>query len=482
FLFDAPAFKNVIVNELILDGDGQKMSKSKGNAVDPFDILDRFGADTTRWYLVATSPPWRSTLFNEAGLVEVQRKFLGTLLNTYAFFCLYANIDRFEYRETTVPVEERQEIDRWILSALNSLVKLYEEAMDEYDVTKAARAVSDFTIDQLSNWYVRRNRRRFWKNEMGKDKLAAYQTLFECLVTITKLMAPFAPFMADELYRNLSVPTGREKSPSVHLAMIPDIDTRAIDRELESRMEKAERIVTLVRAMRNKSNLKVRQPLSKVIVPVSSPKDRAAIASMRDVILDEINVKDMEFVQDDSGIVHKSIKPNFKILGPKYGKNVQPIAAAIRKFGSPEINVLEKEGKITVSLNGENIDVLREDADILHEDIKGWVVESDGTMTVALDTELTPALVNEGLAREFVNRVQNMRKDAGFDVTDRIKLHYTSDKKLSAALEAQSEYVRNETLATEFREGSGGQGFSADWEINGEHCSITIQRLSGNGV
>jgi len=481
FLFDEPAFKNVIVNELILDKEGQKMSKSKGNTVDPFSILQKYGADTTRWYLVATSPPWRTTLFDEDGLVEVQRKFLGTLLNTYAFFSLYANIDKFDHHESRIPIAERQEIDRWIISALNSLVKTYTEAMDSYDVTKAARAVSDFTIDQLSNWYVRRNRRRFWKSEMGADKLAAYQTLYECLIVITKLMAPFAPFLAEELYGNLNSIAKQDVFDSVHLAMMPEVETAALHLELESKMEKAQRIVSLVRAIRNKSNLKVRQPLSRVIIPVSGERDQKAIAQMEDVILEEINVKKLEFVTDDSGIVHKSAKPNFKTLGPKYGKSVQAVAAAIKNFGPNEITRLEKDGHLTMPINGIDVAIMKEDVEILHQEIKGWIVESDGTLTVALDTELTPALIDEGFAREFVNRIQNMRKDAGFEVTDRIRIQYSSDKKLSDALKTLIEYVKHETLATDVTEASGMQGYTADWDINGERCSVSIERVTKNG-
>ena len=296
FLFDKPAYQNVIVNELILDKDGQKMSKSKGNTVNPFDMLARYGADTTRWYLVTTSPPWRPTMFDEEGLGEVQRKFFGTLVNTYAFFAMYANIDRFSYDGAPVPLAERPEIDRWILSELNSLIERYTGFMEAYDVTKAARSVSDFTIDQLSNWYVRRNRRRFWKSEMGKDKTAAYQTLYECLVTVVKLMAPFAPFLAEELYRNLNGVTRREEHESVHLATVPVADPAAIDVALEARMERAERIVMLVRAMRMKSNLKVRQPLRRIILPIADETERDEVQRMEDVILDEINVKGVEYV------------------------------------------------------------------------------------------------------------------------------------------------------------------------------------------
>ncbi len=481
FLFDRPAFKNVIVNELILDKGGQKMSKSKGNTVDPFRILDTYGADTTRWYLVASSPPWRATLFDEDGLGDVQRKFFGTLVNTYAFFTLYANIDGFVHAEGRLPVSARPEIDRWVLSAANSLIRRYEEAMDSYDVTRAARAVSDFTIDQLSNWYVRRNRRRFWKNEQGSDKLAAYQTLYECLVLITKLMAPFAPFLAEELFRNLNAVTRLEETESVHLAGFPNVDESVVDPDLEARMEKAERIVSLVRAIRNKANLKVRQPLARVIIPVTGGTDREAITRMQDVILDEINVKRIEFVDTDDEIVHKTAKPNFKTLGPKYGKAVQPIAAAVRQFGMKEIRELEAEGKIGVRVNGQETIITREDVDILHEELKGWIVENDNELTVALDTRLTQELVDEGFAREFVNRVQNMRKDAGFEVTDRIRVTYSGNRELTAALKKLSDYVQSETLAVELLESLSHAAVTAEWEINGTTCTIGIERVQSNG-
>jgi isoleucyl-tRNA synthetase len=481
FLFDKPAYKNILVNELILDKQGQKMSKSKGNTVDPFAVIEKYGADTTRWYLVTSSPPWRPTLFDEEGLVEVQRKFFSTLLNTYSFFALYANIDGFRYAEASIPLSQRQEIDRWIISSLNSLIKNYEEAMDEYDVTKAARAVSDFTIDQLSNWYVRRNRRRFWKSEMGKDKAAAYQTLHDCLVTVVKLLAPFAPFIADELFRNLNSITKKEPVESVHLAMLLMCDETALDRELEESMDKAQRIVSLVRAIRNKTNLRVRQPLRRVIVPVANVSDREAIKHMENVILDEINVKSIEYVGDDSEIVHKRAKPNFKAIGPKFGKSVQAVANAIKSLTIKEIRELETKGTLSVSVNGSMVQVTRDDVDIFHEDIKGWHVEADQGLVVALDTSLTDDLINEGLAREFVNRVQNMRKDAGFEVTDRIRIHYTSDKRLQDAIASMKEYIKNETLAVDLsyavKKPAGGKEYTAEWEIDDHRCRISLQRI-----
>jgi len=484
FLFDRPAFKNIIVNELILDKEGQKMSKSRGNTVDPFLILGTYGADTTRWYLVTTSPPWRPTLFDQNGLIEVQRKFFSTLLNTYSFFALYANIDGFTNNERQMPLNERLEIDRWVLSALNSLIRTYIQAMDEYDVTKAARAVSEFTINQLSNWYVRRNRRRFWssariaeKDERGQNKTAAYQTLYDCLVVIAKLMAPIAPFLADELYRNLNSVSGRESPPSVHLTFMPETDTAALDEELESRMEKVQRIVSLVRAIRNKSNLKVRQPLKRVIIPVTNERSRDAINRMEDVILEEINVKRIEYVQDDSDIVQKKVKPNFKALGPKYGKAVQAIANKVRNLGNREIRLLETEGQVSIPVDGTQVVLTKEDVEVIHEDIKGWLVESDNQLTVALDTSLTDDLIREGSAREFVNRIQNLRKDSGFEVMDRIGISFKTNDKLTAALTSFCEYICSETLATKLTPALKTSDHPTELDINGESCLVSIERI-----
>ena len=477
FLFDKPAFKTVLVNELILDKHGQKMSKSKKNTVDPFDLIRKYGADATRWYLVSNSPVWRPTLFDEEGVAEVQRKFFSTLVNTYAFFALYANVDNFEHKEARIPVAERAEIDRWVLSELNSLVKSYRQWMNEYDVTRAARAVSDFTIDQLSNWYVRRNRRRFWKSEKGKDKTAAYQTLHESLMTIAKLMAPFAPFLAEELYRNLNVVASPETAQSVHLAMLPVADDSIIDGELERRMERAIKIVGLVRAMRMKSNLKVRQPLKKIILPITNEQDRAEVRRVEEMILEEINVKQIEYVTDESGIVRKKAKPNFRSLGQKFGKAVQPVAARIREFSGKEINELERQGTLTLPINGSEYTISKEDIEILHEDIKGWMVESDGSITVALDTELDEELIDEGFAREFVNRIQNMRKEAEFEVTDRIKIYHASTKRLGKALNRMAGYIKQETLATELSDVPPGSLALAHADVNGEQTAIAIEKV-----
>lgn len=479
FLFQKPAFRNVLVNELILDKQGQKMSKTKKNTVDPFALLKKYGADTVRWYLVAQSPVWRPTLFDEDGIVEVQRKFFSTLTNTYSFFALYANVDGYDNREPNIPVAERQEIDQWILSELNSLKKVYFQAMTGYDVTRAARAVSDFTIDQLSNWYVRRNRRRFWKSESGKDKTAAYQTLFECLVTISKLIAPFAPFLADELYQNLMA-GNPAKLESVHLETLPGVQEAAIHSDLEHRMEHAIKIVGLVRAMRMKSNLKVRQPLQKIIVPFKSEDDKKEVEWMEDVILEEINVKKIEYIADESSLIKKKSKPNFKTLGPKFGKSVQPLAARIRELTSEEVNALHSKGSLTLRIDGSEYTIEPSDVEILHEDIQGWLVETDGQITIALDTALTDDLVDEGLAREFVNRVQNIRKDSGFEVTDRISIsYYSSSERLKNALTKMIQYIQLETLAVELRfisEDEASKQHVKQEDINGEPCSIAVKK------
>ncbi|RPI06320.1 MAG: isoleucine--tRNA ligase [Ignavibacteriae bacterium] len=479
FLFDKPAFNNVLVNELILDKQGQKMSKTKKNTVDPFELLKKYSADTVRWYLVSQSPVWRPTLFDAEGIGEVQRKFFSTLVNTYSFFALYANVDGFENNEPAIPVNERQEIDQWILSELNSLIKNYTQSMEAYDVTRAARAVSDFTMDQLSNWYVRRNRRRFWKSEKGRDKTAAYQTLHECLFTIIRLIAPFSPFLSYELYKNLSAgnPSALESLP---LETIPKTHAGMINPELEHRMEYAIRIVGLVRAMRMKSNLKVRQPLQKIILPVKSDADKKEIALMEEVILEEINVRQIEYVADESAIIKKKSKPNFKSLGPKFGKSVQPVAARLRDLTAEEISTLQRQGTLQLQIDGSEYTIDAGDVDILHEDIQGWLVETDGSLTVALDTALTDELIDEGLAREFVNRVQNLRKDSGFEVTDRIRIYHVSSERLTRALERMTSYVKQETLAVDFQAASLEEAakFAAKNEdINGEQSLIAVVRI-----
>lgn len=475
-LFDNVAFKNIIVNELILDKKGLKMSKSKGNTVDPFMLFEKYGADATRWCLITNSPPWRPTLFDEEGLVEVQRKFFGTLLNTYSFFALYANIDKFKYKEALVPFEKREEIDRWIISRLNSLVDEYEKLMDSYEITKAARAVSGFTVDHLSNWYVRRCRRRFWKSEMNESKLAAYQTLYECLETICKLISPFTPFLSEEIYQNLNSVTGKESYESVHLSEYPKVGKR--DKELELKMDIAQRVVYLTRAMRARENLKVRQPLKKIMVAVDANKSEA-LAMMKNVILEEVNIKELVILEDDSEIVQKSAKANFKSIGPRFGKQVKQVAAAITALGKNEILKLEAGEEISLTIDDSELTITKEDIIVVSSEIKGWAVESDGTITVAIDKELDEQLIAEGLAREFVNRVQNMRKDAGFEVTDKIKIYYSGSKLIIGAVETFNQYIANETLAECLeRNGNENKGFKQNWEIGEQTCSINIEKIS----
>jgi len=475
-LFDNVAYKNLIVNELILDKTGMKMSKSKGNTVNPFELFEKYGADATRWYLVVNSPPWRPTLFDVDGLMEVQRKFFGTLVNTYLFFALYAGIDGFKFKEEPVAFEKREEIDRWILSKLNSLVVNYEKLMDDYDITRAARSISEFTIDHLSNWYVRRCRRRFWKSEMNENKLAAYQTLYECLETICKLTAPFAPFISEEIYQNLNNVTGRENFESVHLSDFPS--KRERDSELELKMDVAQHIVYLTRAIRAKSNLKVRQPLKKIMVAIDKEK-KEAVMDMKNVILDEVNIKSLEILEDESSIVKKSAKPDFKAIGPKFGKNVQLAAARIKNLSGTEIREIEAGLSINVEIEQENLSISPEDVEIIKEEISGWAVESEGGITVAVNIELTDDLIAEGLAREFVNRVQNMRKEAGFEVTDKIKVIYTGTNKLSDAIKVFTNYISAETLAEklEYTDRLNG-GIVRDWKIGEHNCKIQIEKIS----
>jgi isoleucyl-tRNA synthetase len=477
FLFESPAYKTVISHELVLDKDGQKMSKSKGNVVDLFKVVADYGADTVRWYLVASSPPYKPKLFDEGGLLEVQRKFFSTLLNTYAFLTLYANIDGFTYSEPRIPVEERLEIDRWIISVMNSLIKDYSKWMDAYDVMKAARAVSDFTIDQLSNWYVRRSRRRFWKGEMAKDKLSAYQTLYECLMVIVKLMSPFAPFLSEELYSDLNSVTKLEPHESVHLSYYPGADENEIDAQLEERMGLAARIVYLARAMRAKSNIKVRQPLRRIIIPVSSQHIRKSISQVESVILEEINVKSAMYVDDDSEFVSKGIKPNFKSIGPKFGKDVKAVAGLIKSMTAKEIKILEKKGAIDLRTDSKAFHIVLDDVEIFSQELSGWLVASDGTLTVALDTELDDDLRREGIAREFVNRIQNLRKDAGFEVTDRICVYIDCPKEFTDAVLKLSDYIKSETLAVELSTTFEHGEYSGDVEIERRKFKISISRV-----
>jgi len=473
FLFKGPSFKNVICSDLILDKNGQKMSKTRGNTVDPFQVIEQYGADSLRWFLIASSPTWKPKLFDVEAIADVQRKFFSTLLNTYAFFALYANIDQFSYSEAAVPAAERPDIDRWILSVLNSTAAEYLEAMESYDPTRAARIVTHFTTEQVSNWYVRRNRRRFWKSAPGTDKTSAYQTLFECLVGIVKMTAPIAPFLPDEMYRNLMAATHQEPFESVHIAGMIECNKKLIEPELERRMDVAQRLVGLVRAMRSRTSLKTRQPLSRVAVP-ASPETRRLIEDMTSVILEEVNVKAIEFIDESSPIVRKIATANFKSIGPKFGKQVNAVAKRIKEMSSAEILQLERNGTFSVEVGGNPVTVAMEDVSVAAQSIEGWLVESEGGLTVALDTTLTPELVNEGLAREFVNRVQNLRKDAGFAVTDRIRIHFKATPRLSQAVESMSAYVMSETLAIQLDHDIKGNPVKLD--IDGDSCEIEIEK------
>ncbi len=473
-LFGKVAYKNILVNELILDKNGFKMSKSKGNGVDPFELFDTFGADITRWYLVTTSPPWKPTLYDREGVIEVQRKFFGTLMNTYSFFALYANVDKFNYSETNIPYEERPEIDRWIISKLGSLINEYESLMESYDVTKAARLVASFTIDQLSNWYVRRNRRRFWKSEVNTNKIAAYQTLYECLVTVAKLASPFAPMISEELYQNLNGFTKLESFESIHLVDFPK--PSFIDKELEEKMDIAQRVVYLTRSMRAKSNLKVRLPLKKIIVAVDNVK-RTAVENMTSVILDEVNIKELEVLTDDSGIVNKSAKANFKVIGPKYGKLVKDLGNRIKDLTKEEIAEIESTGKLNIKVADTELTIGLEEVEIISSNIEGWLVETDNGVTVAIDTELSEELIAEGYAREFVNRIQNMRKDNGLDIIDRIKIFFKADKTLVDYINKFNDYISNETLADGIFAVEEFVCENTEFEIVDYKCIIGIEKL-----
>jgi isoleucyl-tRNA synthetase len=444
-LFDKPAFKNLLVNELVLDAQGRKMSKRLGNTVDPFAVIGAYGADATRWFLTTASPPWRQTKFAEADIKDVQNNFFRALVNTYQFFVMYANIDGFSADAPEVPLVARPEIDQWILTELHSLVEEFRAEMDGYDLTAAARAVSTFTVDQLSNWYVRRNRRRFWKGEMSDDKLSAYQTLHRCLVTIAQLMAPFAPFLSDALYGRLTagLPGAVE---SVHLCLLPEVGE--INRELKDRMRHAQRVVFLARGLREKTRMKVRQPLAKLIVATHNKQTKIDIRLMEDVIREETNIRAVEIIDSDSDLVVKKARPVFKAIGPKFGKLMNPVVARIKEFSKADIEAMERDGALTVEIAGEPVALTREDVEIIHEDIQGLTIGTDDDLVVALDTTLTDELINEGIAREFVNRIQNLRKEKGFEVVDRIAiLYHTSEPKLRAALEATAPYIQHETLA-----------------------------------
>lgn len=448
-VFDSVAYKNVVSNGLVLDKNGQKMSKRLGNAVDPFETLGKYGADATRWYMISNANPWDNLKFDIAGVEEVRRKFFGTLYNTYSFFSLYANIDNFTYSEADIPLNERPEIDRWILSELNTLIEKVDTFYSEYEPTKATRAISDFVQDHLSNWYVRLCRRRFWKGEYGQDKISAYQTLYTCMLTVAKLSAPVAPFFMDRLYKDLTNATGKENFESVHLAEFPIFDTKIVDKSLERKMENAQIISSLVLSLRAKEKIKVRQPLQKIMIPVLDSTQKEEILAVADLIKSEVNVKEIELLDDASGILVKQIKPNFKALGPKFGKYMRFVSSAIQNFTQEEIFTVEKQGEISVEINGKMITLDASDVEISSKDIEGWLVANAGGLTVALDVTISDELRKEGIARELVNRIQNGRKDSGLEVTDKIKLTILKYADLQESIEANETYVMSETLTNE---------------------------------
>lgn len=445
-VFDKVAYKNVVSNGLVLDKNGQKMSKRLGNAVDPFTTLAEYGPDATRWYMISNANPWDNLKFDIEGVAEVRRKFFGTLYNTYSFFALYANIDGFKYNEVEVPLAERPEIDRWILSELHTLIQLVDEAYADYEPTKAARAISDFVQENLSNWYVRLCRRRFWKGDYAQDKIAAYQTLYTCLVTVAKLSAPIAPFFMDKLYRDLTQATGSESFESVHLAEFPKMVENFVDKSLESKMMKAQTVSSLVLSLRKKEMIKVRQPLQKVMIPVLDDNQRAEIEAVSDLIKAEVNVKEVELLDDASGVLVKQIKPNFKTLGPRFGKDMGLISKEIQNFEQEQIAKLERDGELVMDIAGKSITLSQDDVEISSQDIPGWLVANSNGITVALDITISDELRKEGIARELINRIQNIRKDSGFEVTDKITVKMEKNAQVEEAVLANESYIKSETL------------------------------------
>ncbi|GIM52762.1 isoleucine--tRNA ligase [Capnocytophaga cynodegmi] len=474
-VFDGISYKNVVSNGLVLDKNGQKMSKRLGNAIDPFTTLEEYGADATRWYMISNANPWDNLKFDLEGVAEVRRKFFGTLYNTYSFFALYANIDGFTYKEEKIPLEKRPEIDRWILSELHTLIQKVDEAFADYEPTRATRLISDFVQENLSNWYVRLCRRRFWKGEYEEDKISAYQTLYTCLLNVAKLMAPVAPFYAEVLYRDLVSGTQKETAESVHLTIFPTTDKSFIDRSLESKMEKAQNISSLVLSLRKKEMIKVRQPLQKIMIPVSNEAEKREIEAVADLIKSEVNVKEIELLEDASGILVKQIKPNFKTLGPRFGKDMKLVVAAIQYFTQEDIQSIEKEGQIIVKLAEKDVTLSIEDVEITTQDIEGWLVASSGGLLVALDIHITDELRKEGIARELVNRIQNIRKDSGFDVTDKINICIQKQKAVEEAVSDNLEYIKSETLTSEltFAENVSGEPIEFDDIVT----KISVERV-----
>ncbi len=477
-LFDSVAFKNVISSGLVLDKNGNKMSKRLGNAVDPFKVLADYGPDATRWYMLTNSQPWDNLKFDTDGVDEVRRKFFGTLYNTYSFFALYANVDGFTGREAEIPLAKRPEIDRWILSLLNTLVKNVTESLESYDPTPAARAIQDFVCENLSNWYVRLNRKRFWGGGMTDDKLAAYQTLYTCLETVSLLAAPFAPFICDRIFTDLNAVSSRHTESSVHLADYPTADETCIDARLEEQMQLAQQLSSMVLALRRKVSIKVRQPLTKIVVPVLDTAMAEHIAAVQNLILNEVNVKDLELIENTTGVITKHIKPNFKTLGPRYGKYMKQIAAMTAEFTQERIAQIEQAVETELEIDGERIKVTTADFEITSDDMPGWLVATEGKLTVALDITVTDELRAEGVARELINRIQNIRKDADFAVTDKIRVEIESKELVASALAHYADYIASQTLAVEVKGAAAPAGaVVTDSDIDGEPLRIGVTRV-----
>jgi isoleucyl-tRNA synthetase len=450
-VFDSVAYKNVVSNGLVLDSKGNKMSKRLGNGVDPFETLGKFGPDATRWYMITNAQPWDNLKFDLNGIDEVRRKFFGTLHNTYAFFSLYANIDGFDYSEADIDFDKRPELDRWILSELNSLIKDVDMSLANYEPTRAGRAISRFVDERLSNWFVRLSRRRFWKGDYSEDKISAYQTLYTCLETVAILSSPIAPFYSDHLFRDLNKASGKRKEESIHLVDMPIADESKIDKDLEERMQMAQQYSSMVLSLRKKNKIRVRQPLNKVMIPILDEKFKNQVEKVNDLILSEVNVKTLEFMTEDSGLLVKKIKANFKALGPKYGKLMKMIAGAIAQFDQDDIKKLEKEGSYTLDINGEAINIEPSDVEISTDDIPGWLIATQGNLTIALDITIDEELRKEGIARDLINKIQGLRKDKGLEVTDKIKLLVKKQDETDEAINDNISYICSETLAEDLQ-------------------------------
>ncbi|MDR1504964.1 MAG: DUF5915 domain-containing protein, partial [Prevotella sp.] len=461
---DSISFKNVVSNGLVLDKNGNKMSKSRGNGVDPFSTIEKYGSDPLRWYMITNASPWDNLKFDIEGVEEVRRKFFGTLYNTYSFFALYANVDGFTFSEKLIPVSERPEIDRWVISLLNTLVKDVDEYYETYEPTKAGRAISDFVNDNLSNWYVRLNRKRFWGGEMTKDKLSAYQTLYTCLETVAKLMAPISPFYSDKLFCDLVTVTGKEKTPSVHLSDYPAYDASVVDKTLEERMQIAQDISSAVLALRRKESVKVRQPLMQIMIPILNDKQEQDIEAVRDLILNEVNVKELKYVGGSEGIFVKKVKPDFKKLGPRYGKIMKQLAIEVQNMPQDAIAAFEKDGSYTFDVQGQTAMIELADVEIISEDIPGWLVANAGKLTVALDITITEDLRKEGIARELVNRIQNIRKSSGFDITDRINIKISDQEQVRTTVSEYKAYIASQVLADNIELGKVENGQEIDMD------------------